>query len=70
MTEELSFRLKKQKNGLLHFGEVLLSIEITNNGLLEIIENYTGRGWKGQGSLESITLEGYSNWKKGIIEGI
>ncbi len=62
--------VKKIKNGLPHFGEVYLIIELTQNNTLDIIENYSGSGFCSQGYLETVPEKGYDHWKKGVANGV
>ena len=61
----LDFRFLKVKNGKPFFA--IINLEITpNKHKNEIIEEYCGEGWKRQGEIESITLNGYEPWKKAV----
>ena len=64
------FRFAKYKDKLPYVGVVKLQIEITRENALEIVENYSGEGWIGQGCIESISEKGYKSWKIGIRRGI
>ncbi|MDC7998045.1 hypothetical protein [Gilvibacter sediminis] len=65
-----SFKVAKVVKGLPHLGEVILELETTEKAGLEIIEDYRGEGWIGQGSLEVVPKEGYESWKAGVRAGI
>jgi len=64
--------VKKIKNGLLYFGKVNLTIELTENKKLEIEDNYTEKELTNfsQGQVISITQKGFEFWKRGISAGI
>lgn len=64
--------VKKIKKGLLYFGKVNLTIHLSNNKNLEVIENYTENKLSNfnQGQIVSITQEGFQFWKRGILAGI
>ena len=64
------YKLRKQKNGLPHLGEVHLILELTENKKLEIVEKYSGKGFYSQGYEEVIPEKGYDDWKKGIKHGV
>lgn len=71
MTEIKSkYKVGKQKNGLPHFGEVHLILDLTENKKLEIVEKYSGKGFYSQGYEEVIPEKGYDDWKQGIKHGI
>ncbi|WP_299902120.1 hypothetical protein [uncultured Aquimarina sp.] len=67
---ESRYKIAKYKNGLPHYGEVVLNLELTKTNKLELIENYQGSGWIRQGYEEITHNEGYDKWKKGIHNGI
>ena len=67
---EGKYKVAKHKNGLPHYGEVILNIELTKNNDLELVENYQGNGWVRQGYEEIVPSKGYDQWKKGIQNGI
>lgn len=67
---ESRYKVAKYKNGLPHYGEVVLNFELTQTNRLELIENYQGSGWICQGYEEIVPDKGYDQWKKGIENGI
>lgn len=67
---ESRYKIAKYKNGLPHYGEVVLIIELTKSNKLELIENYQGSGWIRQGYKEIVPNKSYDKWKKGIHNGI
>ncbi|GAB1858419.1 hypothetical protein MHTCC0001_32560 [Flavobacteriaceae bacterium MHTCC 0001] len=64
--------VRKIKNGLSYFAKVYLTLRLTEKNILEIEEQYQEQASSGfsQGQSESISSEGYSNWKQGIHNGI
>jgi hypothetical protein len=64
------YRVKKMVNGASFYAEIGLTITETENGTLEVCENYSGEVFSSQGSLEQIPENGYNDWKKGILAGI
>lgn len=64
------YKVAQYKNGLFHFGEVSLTLQLTKNGSLEIVENHSGGRFFSQGYEQIVTEKGYSFWKKGIELGI
>ncbi|WP_298141368.1 hypothetical protein [Flavobacterium sp.] len=67
--EKLDFRLLKVKNGKPFFA--IINLEVSrNDNENEVIEEYHGEGWKGQGSIESVTMNGYEDWKKAVKNGL
>jgi len=65
-----TYKLAKYENGLPHFAKVSLVIEKTKSKEIEIIENYSGNGFIGQGFGEVIPQKGYDVWKIAIKRGI
>ena len=64
--------IRKVKNGLPHLGKTNLTLILTDKNTLEIEENYPEEKPSGfsQGQAESISQEGYEDWKQGILNGI
>ena len=67
--DKLDYKFLKVKNGILFFAVINLEISKSDNGN-EIIEEYLGEGWKRQGSLESVPVNGYEDWKKAVKNGL
>jgi hypothetical protein len=67
---ESKYKVAKYKDGLPHYGEVILNIELTETNNLELIENYQGDGWISQGYEVIVPHKGYDQWKMGIQNGI
>ncbi|MDO5978576.1 hypothetical protein [Flavivirga spongiicola] len=64
--------VRKIKNELPHLGKINLTLQPTDKNILEVEENYPDRKPSGfsQGQAESISQEGYNDWKQGIRNGI
>lgn len=69
INDNLDFRFLKVKNGKPFFAIVNLEVSRSNNGN-KIVEEYLGEGWKIQGSLESVPMNGYEPWKKAVKNGL
>lgn len=63
------FRLLKVKNGKPFFAIINIEVTESQDGN-EVIENYSGEGWKGQGSIESVPIKGYEDWKEAVKKGL
>jgi len=64
------YKVAKIQQGNPYLGEVHLTIELTTNESLEIVENYQGNGFVSQGYEEVIAEKGEHTWKKGVLSGI
>ncbi len=64
--------IRRTKNGLLYFGKVGLTLQLTENKKLEIHENYNEKELSNfsQGHLISLPKKGFELWKQGIKAGI
>lgn len=62
------FVFSKMKNGKPHFAIVNIEAEQSNEN--QVIENYSGRGFKSQGDIEEIQREGYDDWKEAVKRAI
>jgi hypothetical protein len=69
INDKLDFRFLKVKNGKPFFAIVNLEVSRSDTGN-EIVEEYLGEGWKSQGSLESVPMNGYEDWKKAVKNGL
>lgn len=67
--DKLDYRFLKVKNGKPFFAIINLEVSRSDNGN-EIIEEYLGEGWKSQGSIESVPMNGYEDWKKAVKNGL
>lgn len=67
---EATYMVRHYKNRRPHYSEIKLHIETTTTNQLEIIENYSGKGFYSQGYMEIIPAKGYDLWKTGIHNGI
>ncbi|MEL6637861.1 MAG: hypothetical protein AAFR05_14005 [Bacteroidota bacterium] len=71
MKIESKYKLGIVKNGKPFYGEVILEIEsLPDSDRHEVVEKYSGKGFKSQGYVESIPPEGYDAWKIGIKTGV
>lgn len=69
INEKLDYRFLKVKNGKPFFAIVNLEV-CKSDSRNEIIEEYIGEGWKRQGSIESVPINGYEDWKKAVKNGL
>jgi len=69
INDKLDFRFLKVNNGKPFFAIINLEV-IRSDAENEIIEEYLGEGWKSQGILESVPINGYESWKKAVKNGL
>lgn len=62
-------KFARVQNGLPHFAEVALEVEILPGGT-EILCDCSGAGFLGQGYLEEVPARGYDAWKAGARAGV
>ena len=71
MTNDKAFyRWTKVINGIGSFAVVTLDVHLNNNNQNEIIEQYTGKGFTGQGNIEEVPPQGYDSWKAAARNGL
>ncbi len=67
---DMDYKWTKVKGGVCFIGIVDLDIQQNKSNKNEIVENYTGKGFTGQGNIESVPANGYNSWKIGAKKGL
>ena len=69
ISDNLDYKFLKVKNGKPFFAIINLEIN-QNENINEIIEEYQGKGWTNQGTIESVPNKGYQDWKNAVKKGL
>lgn len=70
MEKEKIYRWSKIKDGLPYIAIVDIEVYSNLENANKVIENYSGSGFKSQGSVEEATHNGYDSWKIASRQGL